>query len=97
MKYVSKHGDVPQTRHWAILKFSSIHIPEDERSRTHPGHGYPAEDRPIVMYEAYTDHHEWEKAVTDLETNARGRETYVAMEVNPAKITLTATVKVSTT
>jgi hypothetical protein len=95
MKYVSRHGDVPQTQHWAILRFSSIHIPADERSRTHPGHGYPAEDQPIVTYEAYTDRSDWEQVINALETNPLRREPYVAMEVNPVKVTLTATVKVS--
>lgn len=37
-------GEVPKDFHYAILVFesTSVHIPGDERSRTNPGHGYPA-------------------------------------------------------
>jgi hypothetical protein len=37
---------IPMYPHDAILVFesSTTHVPGDERSRTHPGHGYPAHD-----------------------------------------------------
>lgn len=37
-------NDVPKDSHYAILVFetTSVYIPGDERSRTNPGHGYPA-------------------------------------------------------
>ena len=34
--------------HYAALHFTSVHIPE--QGVWAPGHGYPAEDRPVVEY-----------------------------------------------
>jgi hypothetical protein len=36
-------AEVPKDFHYAIILFdrTSVYIPGDERSRTHPGHGYP--------------------------------------------------------
>ena len=44
MKRVNSPDDIPDTDHYAVLvyKTTSTHVPGDERSRTHPGHGYPA-------------------------------------------------------
>lgn len=40
---------------YIVLEPDSIHIPGDERSRTHPGHGYPAEDRKITVVHKFDD------------------------------------------
>jgi hypothetical protein len=45
--------DFPTEAHLAIIRFSTIHIPGDERSRTNPGHGYPDRDEPTFSYEWY--------------------------------------------
>lgn len=44
MVRVNKPSDVPEAEHFAVLvyKTSSTYVPGDERSRTNPGHGYPA-------------------------------------------------------
>lgn len=34
--------DIPEDVQYVIFQQSSQHIPGDERSRNHPGHGYPA-------------------------------------------------------
>ena len=49
---VKSLAEIPSGKHFAILIFksSSVHVPGDERSRTNPGHGYPAHD---VTYESY--------------------------------------------
>lgn len=55
-KYVSRLEDIPQTECWVIVKSQSVHIPGDERSRTNPGHGYPAStEHYVVVYEVFTD------------------------------------------
>jgi hypothetical protein len=54
-KYSFRKKDIPTTPHWAILEFTSIHVEGDERSRTNPGHGYPASDEPVVLYLAFDD------------------------------------------
>ncbi len=90
MKTVKSPSDVPDGHHYAILTFKSesIHIPGDERSRTNPGHGYPAETRTISSIEYTFTHNrdEWVRTIEKLEKEkaaARyGREDpYTAIEV----------------
>ncbi len=94
---VSSSGDVPRGRHWMILQFGTVHTPGDERSQTHPGHGYPASDDPVAYYEAYTDEDEWRGAIEKLANPTHGaRKEFCAAEVNPAIVVTSVSVKVST-
>lgn len=86
-------SDIPDTEHYAILQTETIHIPGDERSRTHPGHGYPAEDRTVVTYTAFTDRTKWEEAIARLK-NKPFSGTFKALFVRPAKITTQTIVNV---
>jgi hypothetical protein len=86
MKTVTSKQDFLTTRHWAIVKFDSVHIPADERSKTNPGHGYPAHDQPIVRYEIYETKEEWVEAIRKLESQTYDRNKYMAIEAIPAKI-----------
>jgi hypothetical protein len=79
-------NSIPDTEHFAIIKAETIHIPGDERSRTHPGHGYPAEDRQVITYTAYLDRQKWEDAITRLKNQPFAGE-FKALHVRPAKIT----------
>lgn len=90
--YVNAKRDVPEGPHWAIIKFGSIHIPGDERSRTHPGHGYPAHNEPVVKYEAYLTEEAWLAAIEQIESREFHQESYVAMKVEPQTITKTVSV-----
>ena len=92
--FVSTKDQMPKVEHWAIFKFSTIHIPGDERSRTNPGHGYPASNEPIVKYEAYLNKADWEEAVKALAGKAFPSEQFVAARVNPAEIRTVHTVVV---
>ncbi|QXV74025.1 hypothetical protein [Rhizobium phage RHEph12] len=40
--------------HFAVLEFVSVHIPGDERSRTNPGHGYPATNESYTKFHVFT-------------------------------------------
>jgi len=82
--YVSNKDHIPKEPHWAIIEFSLIHVPGDERSRTHPGHGYPAHTETQITYKAFTDEDEWAFAVEELER--QGRVEYKAMKVIPARV-----------
>ena len=84
--FVSKKEDMPKVEHWAIFEFSTIHIPGDERSRTNPGHGYPAEDRPFVSYKAYLAEADWEKAVEELASKVFPSAPFVAAKIVPAEV-----------
>lgn len=91
MKKVNKPEDVPVGHHYAIiiLKQNSVTIPGDERSRTNPGHGYPAHTvtNNDYDYSITTDRSEWVKEIEHLEkekTLSRGYgrpDPYVAFEV----------------
>lgn len=61
MKYVSKKEDFNQKKHFAVIIFSFIYIPGDDRSRTCPGHGCPEENKSIVEYLSFTSKDELEK------------------------------------
>lgn len=87
--FVHTKDQMPKGAHWAIIKFGRIHIPGDERSRTHPGHGYPERDEPNLTYQAYLDEEDWKTAVTELIGEKSGTS-WTAMRVNPA----TAKIKV---
>lgn len=88
---VTDKSRLPTTDHFAILEYSNIHIPGDQRSREAPGHGYPASNEPIVQYRAYLDRAEWEAEIQRLETSKFSRP-YSAIIVTVPKITAHVTV-----
>ena len=53
--YISRAEDIPSGEHWAIIRSSAALIPGDERSRTNPGHGYPAHTVNYITYETFTN------------------------------------------
>lgn len=63
---VSNQERMPVQDHFAILRYRRITIPGDERSRTHPGHGYPESVEAVVEYDAYFVRAEWEAEVARL-------------------------------
>ena len=91
-KFVTTKDDTPTEPHWAILKYSSISIPGDERSRTNPGHGYPASTEHIVKYEAYFTEEKFLAAIEKLEEARYGYTSYTALKVEPLKIEKTVTI-----
>ena len=92
-EYVTTKEKFPDKPHWVILKFSSTHVPGDERSRSVPGHGYPAHSVPNVSYEAYLTEEKFGEALQQLEESQYGRyDRYVAFKVDPLKITKTVSV-----
>ena len=65
---VNSPGDFPDTPHLAIIEFGTIYIPGDERSRTNPGHGYPASSETTMTYTwfALQDREHWLYFIEDL-------------------------------
>ena len=49
----SIHNESPNGEHWAIITTSSVFVPGDERSRSHPGHGYPDSYENTASYSWY--------------------------------------------
>ena len=97
MKQVTKPSDVPVGRHYAIIVYKtiSVYIPGDERSRTNPGHGYPAHSDEYNVNEHYVtlDHAEWVREIEKLEDN---RHKYHGSPYCAFIVEQTATVQVKT-
>ncbi len=96
MKYCHTKDDVPKNRHYAIITFGSIHIPGDERSRTNPGHGYPAHDEHTAQYQAFDNQTEWESEINKIaraNTTSHHKEDFVALVVDPAIVTTQVVIK----
>ncbi|MEK7608766.1 MAG: hypothetical protein AAB495_04255 [Patescibacteria group bacterium] len=81
----------PAGKHWAIIRFGSIHVPGDQRSRECPGHGYPASDVPTIDYIAVETEEEWK---TEVERLTRLGEKVVAGVMYPAQVTTRLEVKI---
>lgn len=77
MRYVTNKNQLPKIGHCAVLVFSSIYIPGDERSRTHPGHGYPETTEEVVKYIAF----DTEQELTDW-VAANETEQFVILNVS---------------
>lgn len=58
---------------YAALVKRSIYIPGDERSRTHPGHGYPGGTEEVTDLRVFKDRADMEAWV---ESEERSRERY---------------------
>lgn len=95
MKLCNNKDDVPTDKHFAIVIFSTYHVEGDERSRTNPGHGYPAHTEHKAEYRAFTSKQEWEQEVAKL-ANQKGYSSanFVALVVQPATITTEVKVNV---
>lgn len=78
-------ADVPKGPHYAIIVFktSSVYVEGDERSRTHPGHGYPGGTETFESNEYYPfdSRADWEAAVQHLFLEKQGRTDVLAFEV----------------
>lgn len=97
MTLVSTEDKMPKGPHWAIVTYETRYVEGDERSRTNPGHGYPAYTESYVSYQAFDDEHEWVKEIRrKAEANHRSRpEAFTAMRVIPAEVTTSVQVKVA--
>jgi hypothetical protein len=93
MKWCHTCHDIPKTPHFAIIEQRSISIPGDERSRTHPGHGYPASTEQVWDYIVFPDRASWEAEIKSREAKVFKTE-YVAIAATPAVITSTVHVHV---
>jgi hypothetical protein len=95
MSTITSNDKMPKGPHWAIVTFDSVWIEGDERSRTHPGHGYPGHTESVVRYQAFTDEAEWKREVAELANPRFGSpKPFMAAHVTPAKITTTVNVSV---
>ena len=59
---------------YAVVYTKSTRIPGDERSRTNPGHGYPAYTQEDQIFKEFKNKEEWEKWITREEQRASPSE-----------------------
>jgi hypothetical protein len=98
MKKVSNSQNFPSEQHYAVILFKtrSVYHEGDERSRTHPGHGYPAHTETFDNFEylvspfTETGRLEWEKQIQKLHDS---KENYVAFIGQP-KVEVTSQIKI---
>lgn len=83
MKRVSNPNEVPKGFHYAVIIYDkvSVYIEGDERSRTHPGHGYPAHTETYNSFEHWVteDKEVW---TAFIEKNIDKLDKMVCLEVN---------------
>ena len=91
-KNVERPTQIPDKPHFAIISQGSISVPGDERSRTNPGHGYPASTEYFIRYQAFEDRADWERVVAAM---SKAGENFRAISVTPATLTTTVTVAVA--
>jgi len=77
---------MPNEPHFAIITYDSVYHQGDERSRTNPGHGYPAYSEEVVKYQAFSlnEVDDWKEMIRDYTARSI---TFNAMKVIPAKVT----------
>jgi len=93
MKWCHSIDEIPKEPHYAILEQRSINIPGDERSRTNPGHGYPASTEEVWDYIVFNDSAEWEAGVKTRAESRFGSKNFVAISATPASIRTTVHVE----
>lgn len=82
-KYINRLSEIPTKEHLAILIQETISIPGDERSRTNPGHGYPASQEIVFKYIYFEDILSLEDYIKSGVIRDRA---YFVMKVIPGKI-----------
>jgi hypothetical protein len=92
-RYPINVDDIPDSEFFAILHSRSVYIPGDERSRTNPGHGYPASTEHYWSLEVFPTREEWESEIVRLSEDQSRR--FKAFRGTSAKITRTVSVGVS--
>lgn len=90
-EYPNSLTDLPNEPYLAILETSSIYIEGDERSKTNPGHGYPAHTVTSWSMSLYDSKDEWTKQI---ELLTERNKQFQAVKIVPAKVETTVEIKI---
>lgn len=93
-KFVSSPNDLPPGEHFVILTFGTITIPGDERSRTHPGHGYPESTESTISCAVYESEGDWKAEIQEFSTNKHQPTNWVPLIVRRPTLKTTVTVDI---
>ena len=95
MEYIQKIDKIPDGEYYIALVQKTTHIPEDERSRTNPGHGYPATTEYSFEMIQFKDENEMADWVAKEESRKYGVVTpYKILRVKAPRITTKVVVDV---
>jgi len=79
---------IPTEPFYAVTFESSQTIPGDERSRTHPGHGYPEHTVSTQELKIFKDQDEFKNWILDEANKGYGKRSYTALHCKPFTVTL---------
>jgi hypothetical protein len=91
-RYINALADFYEEGQYFIIEGAQVYHEGDERSRTHPGHGYPAYSESVVKIRAFDDMREWESVLKELATEGKKFKAFTAV---PAKVTTELKVEVT--
>lgn len=81
--YPNRVSELPNQGFFAILTTTGVYTPGDERSRTNPGHGYPASTDYYWTMQVFQNRKAWEDEVKVL---AERKSEFKAVFIEPANI-----------
>ena len=76
------NAEIMRRQHWAIISNVSVYHEGDERSRTHPGHGYPAHTTTHTEYTPYATEEEALEAIR----RKRDHERFTVIKAFPLRV-----------
>lgn len=79
---------------YAVIVKEKIHIEGDERSRTNPGHGYPAHTIEVPKFIEFSDDEKFQKWYVDNQKTYAPVEVLKVIRFEEITVTLETTVKV---
>lgn len=94
--YVTSAEKLTYGEHFGIIESSSIYVPGDERSRTNPGHGYPASSESVITLKVTADEAVWKEEISKLTTARHNYHSFKAVKITVAEVNISVDVKVST-
>lgn len=95
-KYPTKQSQIPHGKSYAILKEKTTSVPGDERSRTNPGHGYPAHTVESWGVELFATKEEWEAEIEKLSGRVYASKNWLPVILNRPNVKQTVTIEVET-
>lgn len=96
IKFCPTRELIPTNSHWAIIEFKRIFVPGDERSQSHPGHGYGDSWETLLSYWAYDNEIEWKSDLAQrVKDGALDTKKFVAMKVIPADISFQTVIDIT--
>jgi hypothetical protein len=76
------NSEIMRRPHWAIISNVSVYHEGDERSRTHPGHGYPAHTTTHMEYTPYATEEEALEAIR----RKQGHDRFTVIKAAPYRV-----------